>query len=164
MLKREAQASFKMDNPVTLYLSAFACDEFGEAPRWAKVTLDQAFMDQLLAMRTRCIEQNLDLQATSAEPEAWQEDGMFPRRVSGTAVYVNKGGWWFQGYPKHCNYAIETRMVEIETLLTVLKTRTSSEYLAWHGDVLVYETAGDMQPFVESLIEEGELEELTPDR
>src|SRR5690606_11712842 len=59
LLQRESKAEnpaprVRLAVPVTLYVSAFATDEWGETPGWAKVDIDQPLVDALLEARALC--------------------------------------------------------------------------------------------------------------
>ena len=158
MLKREAQPKFRLAVPVELYVGAFSTDEFGSAPRWAQVTLDQAFIDKVLAMQALCVGQDLTETPASVEPERWQgDDSEDPWNIQGAALCVGPASWWFSGFPKHCSYTVETRMIDINSMLTVLAKKTSTEHLAWFKDLLVYDSSGEPTQMLEALVDEDEL-------
>lgn len=157
MLKRESARQFKLDTPTTLYVSAFACDEWGESPAWAKVTLDQPLIDAVLSMQQLCIADGLDETSRSWGVEAWGRGAELLLR--GEKLTVTAHSWWMQAYPKHADYECQTRMIDIAWLLDAFSTRQSTDFLAWRKDILVYDSSGNCQGLVDELVDDGELDE-----
>lgn len=164
MVKAEPTlATFKLEKPVVLYLAAFSCDEYGSGPSWTKVVLSQAFMDELLRAQRRVQELDLSMLELNVAPDDWSTE----RSSSLGAVLnlreeclrVGETAFWFRATPKHCDYAVESRMLEIETLVNALSRKNEGKYLVWYKDVLVYDAAGDTDQLVDMLIEDGELSE-----
>lgn len=165
LLKREerdaagTQQLHRLVTPVTLYVGAFSTSEFGDGADWAKVTVDQEFLDTVLRLQQTCKDSGLDHTAIGFTPDYWQEDDTDPLRIQDEDLYVGKRSWWFRGVPKHCSYAVETRAVDIEDLLQALFARKETSYLAWRKDVLVYDSAGDINGLLAALVDAGELHE-----
>lgn len=151
-------AGYRLDKPVELYIAAFAAGDYDWSPAWAKVTIDQDFLDCVLRLQKVSIEEDLNFTVQNRAPSAWQEDDENPR-IDYETVRVGKSNWWFHGVPKHCDYGVETRQIGIQDTLSALFERQSTSYLAWRNDVLVYDPSGDLDQFVSALVDSGELDE-----
>lgn len=155
----EAQAPyFKLVSPVTLYIGAFAVSEWGDSPDWARVDIDQEFIDVLLEMQALCKDGKLNEAARYWNID-WDQSVV--SRMDACQLLVGTRSWWFQAYPKYADYACETRMIELEQLFAVLgdATRPSDGCLAWSKDVLLYDSSGDTSGLLDMLVEAGELDE-----
>ena len=160
LLKREsteaAQPAFRLAAPITLYVDAFACDEWGEAPSWAQVLVDQAFVDEVLRLHGLVTQQGLDFVSTSWSAEMW--DRQDDLRIQGDDLQVSKTAWWLRARPKHADYAVETRMIDVQVLLDVLSGKTH-DYLVRRKDMLFYDASGNTQGFIEMLVDDSVLDE-----
>ena len=157
LLKRAEEPGFKLDKPVTLYVNAFSCDEWGEGPTWCKLTIDQHFIDTVLELQALCKAKGLDQTTKSWGVDAWGQSDSLNLRDEDLAV--GKHSWWIRARPKHADYDCETRMLDIGWLLEALGNRTSTEYLAWRKDVLLYDSASNIKGMVEELVDNEELDE-----
>jgi hypothetical protein len=161
LLKREeapAAPVFRLEAPVELFVEAFACDDNMQGPSWAKVTVTQQFLDEVLRLRGLCQSQGVDLVAKSRCPDKW--DGEESLRLRGDDLYVTADSWWFRACPKHSDYAVETRNIDIDTLLSLLSGNGSGDgYLVRYQDKLFYEPCGNSVDFIQMLVDDGELDE-----
>jgi len=109
----------QMVEPFTLVAEVHSTSDFGEAPSWAKIAVDQKFLDQLNRLRRLCVENNLESVSVYAVPEHWenQED----LRLRGDSLRVAGTSFWFEVHPKHADYNVETRSIEIDDLLKVIE-------------------------------------------
>jgi hypothetical protein len=159
LLKRGQQVALTLERPLTLYVEAFACDEYGESPTWAKLTINQEFVDALLRLQGVCKSNNLHMVSEYWPVDAWQDDDNY--RMRGETLEVTDGNWWIKAYPKHVDYNCETRMIGVKELVEILdgSAPLNGRYWVRKGDVLVYDSSGEASRMLDSLIEEGELQE-----
>lgn len=157
LLKNADRSRFKLDKPVTIYVNAFSCDEFGDGPSWAKLTLTQAFIDTVLELQALCNTKDLDQTTKSWAVDAWGSREDLNLRDEDLAV--GKHSWWIRARPKHADYDCETRMLDISWLLEALSKRVSTDFLAWKKDVLLYDSAGNITGMLDELVDDGQLDE-----
>lgn len=138
--------------PATLYVQAFSCDEHGPGPDWVRVDLDEAFMRKVLGLNGQCEREDLNSVRVSGAPDYWAESTSMPLNIRDEDLCAGRQHWWFRGHPKHCSYAVESRIVPTRVLLEALRSRTATEGFAWAGDdVLVYASDGNPKGFIEEL-------------
>lgn len=166
LLKREDEPAalpapaFQLAAPVEMYVDAYSCDYYGEGPAWAKVTLTPQFLNEVLRMQRICKEQDVDIVSKSWAPEKWEREERL--HFEGDDLYVTDSSWWFRARPKHADYAVETRNVDIGDMLALLTPGSKAEstaYLAMRQGKLFYIAAGDMTGFIQMLVDDGELDE-----
>ena len=107
-----------------------------------------------------CQAQGLDQVTRSIAVAAWDEGPDL--HIRDELLVVSAHSWCVSARPKHAGYDVETRMMDIGWLLDALAKapgRTSEDFLAWHRDVLVYESAGEPSRLVADLVDAGELED-----
>jgi hypothetical protein len=164
----ETLAASYLDEPVTMYLSVYACDDFGDSPSWAAVTIDRAWLATLFRLQALCIEQRVDSTALALGPDEWASSETF--RIRSETFEVSEAHWFFKGFPKHADYAVETRMIDTARMLEALKAKGKpaaadvkvgdEPELVWVKDVLLYdhEGNGDVTNFLNELVEYGPLD------
>ncbi len=160
MLKRESRAvppGVRVARPLTLYVEAFSCDEWAEGPSWAKVTIDQQFVDTVLELQALCTSQKLDQVSRSWFVEKWGDDGQL--RLQGEDLQVGPRSWWIRARPKHADYDCETRMLDISWLLDCLQKGHSTDFITRKGDVLLYDGSGQTAGLLAQLVDEEQLDE-----
>jgi hypothetical protein len=143
--------SFK---PFSLYIDAFAVDEFGEGPGWALVEVTPEFVKELLDAQQIVVSKKLDHVALDHVMLDWGNADTL--RIQGDTFVVSDTSFWFKGYPKHCSYAVEARMIDIDLLLNVIKDpqKYCNSYCAFADGVLFYDGAG-VHDFALTLLDEG---------
>lgn len=169
MLKREATPAFVLAAPVTLYLEAFSTgpDSWSSDPDWAMVVIDQAFIDQLLALQALCQERELGHVAAFGDP-TWQgehrdnedadEDAdETPVSMDSGHLYVSAHSWWFHAVPRHASYAIETRLLDINVLLDALGGK-EMPHLKRFKDVLVLGSSYSPEQMMRQLVDDKALD------
>jgi hypothetical protein len=173
MLKRDAEPAFVLAKPVTLYLEAFSTgpESWASDPDWAKVLIDQAFIDQLLALQALCKERELSHVAACGDP-TWQgehrddddadeeegdDDDEAPVCMDSGHLYVSTHSWWYHAVPRHASYAIETRLLDIGQLLDALAGKTTAQ-LKWFKDVLVLGSSYSPEQMVRQLVDDKALD------
>jgi len=166
LLKREgeptaaAAPAFQLEAPVEMYVDAYSCDYAGEGPAWAKVTLTPDFLNEVLRMQLICKEQDVDIVTKSWAPEKWEAEERL--RLEGDDLYVTDDSWWFRARPKHADYAVETRNVDIRDMLALLVPCSKAEstaFLTMRQGKLFCIASGDMNGFIQMLVDDGELDE-----
>jgi len=105
--------------PFMLIVDAYAISEFGDGPAFAEITVDQAFVDRVIRLRRVCKENDLESVSVWSYPDRWDNEDLKVRDES-LRVYHGES-WWFEGHPKHADYNVETRAIEIDDLLKVIE-------------------------------------------
>lgn len=168
MMKKEAAASRPasakkkpsvavpvLDKPFTLFVEAFACDEYGSAPDWARLTIDQEFLQALAESQQLCVDKSLDHLARDYGWATWadERDG-HSYRIQGVELMVGTRSFWLQGRPKHCYYNVETRSIEIaEFFKAVGPDCPRDPYLAW-ADGILFNDGSCAQDFARGLLDD----------
>lgn len=132
-----------MQTPFKLIIDAYACSEFGDGPAYAELTVYQVFFDRLRELSWLCKERGLESVSVPAGPDYWDnEDDL---RIRGNSLVVTDDSFWFSAYPKHADYAVETRAIDIETFIQIATEGpafTSDSPLAecfeWHNGKLYF--------------------------
>lgn len=148
--------SFTLQAPVELYIDAFACSEYADGPAWAMVYLTQEFINELLRLQSICKDNRLEFAVKSAYADDWQNQEEY--RLTDDKLYVSQSSWWFRSQPKHADYHVESRYIELEDLFAVLNGGTN-KYLAFRKDKLMYDATGNVQNLVAMLVDSGNLDE-----
>jgi len=156
--KESAQVptTFKLAAPIDLYIDAFSCDAYGEGPAWARVSLTQEFLDELLRLRELCENNRISKVTKHYHADEWDRSESL--RIQDDTLEIGWTSWWFRAQPKHTDYHVETRLINIKDMLAVLAGGTD-QYLAFRKDKLIYDAAGNIQGLVEMLVDAGELDE-----
>lgn len=166
LLKREVEPAdaagpaVQLVAPIEMYVDAYTCDYYGEGPAWAKVTLTQQFLDQMLRMQRICKQQDVDIVTKSWAPEKWEREEQL--NFEGDDLYVTADSWWFRARPKHADYAVETRNVDIRDMLALFVPCSKAEstaFLTIRQGKLFCIASGDMNGFIQMLVDDGELDE-----
>lgn len=150
-----------LGEPVELLMSCFCTNEFGSAPAYGKVTLTQQLVDRIFALRALASEHNLS-ELRDFYPIEWggQDPDLDEEwRMELEELVVGGHSMWFLASPKHANYNVETRAIELNLLKKVLSSRDSdkSDYLVWHKGHLVFSPDGEVDGFIDELKDYGEL-------
>lgn len=149
--------TFVLSEPFILYWEAYACDDHGTGPSFAKVQIDQAFVSNLLDLQATCISKKLG----SAEQEIGVEwDDADSYHMQGDEISVGAHSFWVRARPKHANYDVETRSINIKDLLAAIGTTgspsVSTVELGWADGVLFMSSEG-AAIFAEQLAEDDDL-------
>lgn len=103
----------------TLIVEVRSTSDFGEAPSWARVAVDPSFLLNLVQMFGLCEDNDLKSVSISLCPEAWhREDDL---HIRGDSLRVCDSSFWFEGYPKHADYNVETILINIYDLLKAIE-------------------------------------------
>lgn len=132
-----------IDQPFKLVIDAYAVSEFGDGPAYAEVTVDRTFIDRLVRMCHLCKNSDLESVTVAAAPDRW--DNQEELRIRGDSLRVFGNAFWFEAHPKHADYGVETRSIEIDALLKIVAAGPGappgSECFRWSNGRLYY--AGD---------------------
>jgi len=120
--------SIKVEDPITFYVAAFACNEYGDGPGWAKVEINQKFIDELIEMHNLTNLFGLSVVERDGCVEYWQNEDEY--RLQSDDLSVNSYGCFrFITHPKHADYNVETRDVLIKDLLLAISSINDAETL-----------------------------------
>lgn len=107
-----------MADHVLVYLEAYACDDNGDGPRCARLSVDAAFLARISYLAALVEAHRLASVNTYDSPEAWE--GEAELRLRNDALVVSGGDFWFEAHPKHANYHVETRMVDVREFVATV--------------------------------------------
>ena len=98
------------------------------------MVVDQKFISRLKQLQSVCAEFDLSSVHTVGSPEAWgpgnvQDD----LRLTMPELVVGNGAFWFNDYPKHASYQIETNSIGIDNLVEMVAIE-SNERLYFGDD------------------------------
>lgn len=124
-----AQAAVEFP-PFKLVTAAFAVGEDFDSPAWASMTIDPKFLERLQHLEQIVRANKLESVAVMAGPDQW--DQREEMRIRGDSLKVafpfrDRCSFWYEAYPKHASYSIESRSVYIEDLETLVSLMSSSD-------------------------------------
>lgn len=124
---------------VQLLMEVHATDEYGDAPEFAVVEITQDFLERLSVLSALCKSNGLESVSVSAGPESWHREEEL--RITGDSLRVFGDVFWFEAYPKHGNYQVETQSVDIPALTDIArdpgKQRDDTLGLEFHDGILI---------------------------
>jgi hypothetical protein len=127
--------------PFTLVVKAQATDEFGEGPDYAEVSVTPEFIEHLLRLSRLCEEHGLESVTTQDGVNRWDRE--VELRISGNSLRVWGDTFWFEAWPKHVDYYVETAAIDIANLVSVAVLSTESDYFRRVGDRVFYAGCDD---------------------
>jgi hypothetical protein len=131
--------------PFTLVVEAHAISEFGDSPKYAKLGVTPGFIEHLLALSNLCQEHQLESVTTNDAVDLWDRGEEL--RIRGDSLRVLKDAFWFEAYPKHADYNIETRAMILDDLIRVVKAGIGGdvprEHFGWSNGTLFYASTPD---------------------
>jgi hypothetical protein len=144
---------------VDLYVPCETSQEYLDAPQWARIRLDQAYMERLLRVRTLCAETQLSMAEIKGWPAELDETGQTAWKY--WTMRLDQREIWLYGQTKTAGTA-RSRMVPIEGLCVTLNAPPAQAVGAtfdlggccWYGGAIVYDDdAEQLQEFIEVLDE-----------
>jgi hypothetical protein len=143
--------AFVLKAPFMLYMEAFSCYEFGESPGWARIRVDQALMTTLLENQALCRERGLEHLATAPNLIEWGDQDNL--NVRDEDLMVGKRSLWYRGRPKHAEYYVETRIIEIAELLKAIQDPSHCDgSIAW-ADGILFKSSDSAKTFALDLLD-----------
>jgi hypothetical protein len=126
--------------PVMLWLECFSVEDGMDAPQWVNYQLTSQCLQVLLEKQAMCVSKDLEVVKFCEEPSAYDQ-GFFVADIPNWSMFVSKTCFWFRGFPKHCDYAVETAKVEIAELLAMLMSRIAVHSgFNWVGSQLYHDS------------------------
>lgn len=142
--------------PFSLYMSAYVCDEWGEGPDWAVITITPEFIVELQHLQDLVATKGYGDMSTQGWAPNWDSDDTY--RVGTESMSVTSTEFYFEGYPKHVSYQVRTASVPIAGLLAAIAEGGSSDIrLRMIGDKLFFGRVS-ARDLIESLSDGGEIE------
>lgn len=140
--------------PFTLYIDAYACDEWGEGPRWLQVEVTPELVAELHKLQTTVITQDVDMVTQDDSDGVWGEADHLNLRYD--AVQVQADRFWWKATPKHQDYHVESRYIVFEELFQLIEqgAAANTEYFAWCQDKL-FRDPNSAKDFAEDLYGDG---------
>jgi hypothetical protein len=164
MKKTEAApnaASFELKKPFSMFLTASAVEENQHGPSWAKLTVDQSFIDAVVGLHQLCALNGL---ASVNKPWAVDEWEQVQAKADGEERYywgdecqVDKRS--FQMVSMDDYISVHTSFVDIAQFFETAKTgKTAGAGFTWVNDILLFDNCYyDVSRFVEELVDAGSL-------
>lgn len=104
----------------TVFFEAHSISDYGDSPGWLIVDIDETWLENLARLSRLAADNQLDWVQESAG-EYWDDWERF--RLDNELFCVTAGGsaYW-ETYPKHANYHIETKAVSVRDLGELLRS------------------------------------------
>lgn len=120
----------------TLFIEAYACDDHGDGPTYARCELTPGLIDRLRELRALAEANQLESARVYASPDAWGPSGIEDElRFNQANLVVTPSEFWFTDRPKHADYHVECRAVSFDDLDAMLSSEDAELY---SGDDLAY--------------------------
>lgn len=111
---------------LTVLIEAYAASDYGDGPTYAKFQVDEAFAGRLAELQVVLNDYDLSEARINAGPEHWgPSDIEEALRLSSAELVVTANSCWFRDRPKHTDYHVETRAMDIEALLNAFNDGVS---------------------------------------
>lgn len=116
-----------------IFIEAYACDEYGDGPRYAKVIVNDEFVTKIKTLSGLIDAHGLSQVRVYMSPEDWG-----PRKVADELclqgeelVVIGGGEFWFTANPRHADYSVNTSIRSIDS---VLKGIEAGQYIFGYND------------------------------
>lgn len=130
----------EIPKPFTLVVDAYACSEYGAGPAYAVIEIGPEFWERIFRLLGLCRTESLASCSEWRGPDRW--DGAEDLRLVSDTLVVDRDSFWFTARPKHADYDVETRAVDLEELANAANDRpTIQPSFRWSNGTLYY--AGD---------------------
>lgn len=140
------------NDSIMVHFEAYACDDYGDGPKFASNRIDKRFLDNLKDLQNLCRLHDLTEVRQSIQPDMWGPQGIEDeiRLHQSPELVITASSFWFVDRPKHSNYTIETRAQGIDELLALIELAQPDDvlYLGENDELqdLVEEDSEDVQP------------------
>jgi hypothetical protein len=115
---------------VTVFVDSFAENEYGDGPSFAKIEVDDAFIERLRKLQSICEQYNFSEVRVYASPEMWGPNGIEDElRLQCAELVVSMRSFYFTNYPKYGNYAIMSRGLDIDQFCREVQAAEGVLYL-----------------------------------
>lgn len=99
---------------VQLVVDVHATDEYGDAPEFAVIEVTLALLGRLADLSRLCKLHGLESVSVTAGPTTWHREEEL--RITGDSLRIFGDVFWFEAYPKHAHYRVETSSIDIQAL------------------------------------------------
>lgn len=148
-----------IERPLTVYVEAFAVNESGPDPRWAKVHLDQVLLERILRLRELVRQEQL-VAVSDGKAPVWSWDCKGTSGQTGRfrvqRLEVREEGFYFSAVLGDADYEIDTRPLNFGALFKAIAGSDEGPICQRVGDVIIYASSDARAEFVERLREAGE--------
>lgn len=141
--------------PFTLFIEAYAVDEWAEGPSWFKLEVTPELVERLHKLQTLVLKEGLNVDTETYDGEWSGPDYLC---LQGDALCVHPERFWFYARPEHGDYLVETRFVAFNELFELIDKgeQANSAYFAWCDGVL-FRDSNSAKNLAESIYEEGDV-------
>lgn len=141
-----AKAAIPEIEPFEFVVEVRATNEFVSGPEFAVITVDTAFVRNLVRLHGLIKANGLGDVGVSYCPKQWSQDEQF--LIRGDTLRVTNGGsFWVEGHPKHSDWGVETRAIDLDDFLKVVvggpNAEPSDSEFRWVGGRLFYSSSPD---------------------
>lgn len=143
--------------PITLFIDAFACDDWAESPNWVKVLVTPEFVQTILENQALAQNGRSEIQL-DVGPDAWDLEAVIPLDVEGLSVTSSE--FWYSAIPMHQNFKWQSRPLPIAHLLVLAGIQQGTLFKDnWLRlkDAAVYSCSGQAADLAESLVNDEQL-------
>lgn len=128
------------DKTVLVAINARPTEEWGENPNYALIKVDAKFIQNLKRYQNLCNTFGLAEVVVDGGPERWGDVGFEdPLMLQDDRLKVTRFSFGFTDYPKHSNYQIETRMLDIDGFIKAVTEYKGEKALCLAGEWAVSE-------------------------
>jgi hypothetical protein len=99
---------------LTGFVKANVLDDWGDGPRWASFTINNAWLAELQKVAT-LVRDNKFALAEVEEGAVWDNED--EHRIRGNRLVITDDSFWFSAYPKHASYNVETTEIGFSSLV-----------------------------------------------
>jgi len=121
-----------------VYIEAYACDDHGDGPTYARLDVTPEFKAQLRKLQGLVQDNGLSEARVYTGEAAWEPEGIDDElTLSGDELVVTHSAFWFTAHVKHQDYFVETRAQDIHDFLSLVEDgETGPVYLGYDPDEL----------------------------
>ncbi len=113
-----------------VFVQAFAVGEFNNGPQHARFDATPEFFQRLKHLQALLEEHRLS-SVREWHAIAWEDTEEW--RISCEELVVERGTFWFAGFPKSADYEVETRRIDNELEALVAQARVKGKTAVFYG-------------------------------
>lgn len=151
--------------PFTMFVMADFTNTLSRDEVWVKIRVDQAFVDLLHSLQTRCLETDTAYIQVDYCPEEW--GGYTTQRPQTSILTVDKKSFHLYGNAEQGPAAVRSLAISFEDFYALLEDNADTpDYMGWADGVLFVDVTSPREFALELLykgvidIEEGTIDEM----
>lgn len=153
----ETQPAIDPEKTVTVVVPARACDEHGEGPSAASITVNAKLLKRLTDLRELQSGSGnmIEKIVTFDSPEWLPSESVEPLRLHSPELVVTARNFWFEDTPKHSNYHVECDIIEFDELFAAFNSAADGETVVLGNDDFKEEVADMLAAETEQVAAHG---------